>query len=72
MTDTLVELAGKLTFIEQCFLHEGRVRMAYPFEVKARDRLVAKGLVRKSWFSYRFTPLGLALRDHLLSNGDEA
>lgn len=59
------EIAGRLTFIEQCFLSEGRIRMAYPFEVQARDRLIARGLVTKRWFSYRWTPLGLAVRNHL-------
>jgi len=61
----IAEIAKGLTYIEQCFLHEGRVRMSYPFQVQARDRLVSRGLVRKRWFGYRFTPLGLALRAHI-------
>lgn len=61
------EVAKRLTFIEQCFLCEGKVRMAWPFEVQARDRLIQRGLVRKRWWGYRFTPLGLAVRAHLLA-----
>jgi len=68
----IAEIAKGLTFIEQCFLREGRVRMSYPFEVKARDRLVSRGLVRKRWFGYRFTPLGHVVRASLAqSKGEE-
>lgn len=68
MTDPteIARVAAGLTFIEQCFLSEGRIRMAFPFEVQARDRLMSKGLVEKRWFSYRFTPLARAVRDHIL------
>lgn len=68
MSDDVEAIRKRLTFVEQCFLTEGRIRAAWPFEAKARDRLVSKGLIRKRWFSYRFTPLGERVRQSLLSS----